>query len=113
MGGGRRIRRWLSGAVLILAVGATGSAPGGWTAPAVAAASGPPRGASGGAAPEVAAPAVLPQTQPVRIGVVETASEAGIHVANERGYFVEQGLTPEYVRFESATFAVAPLSTGA
>jgi NitT/TauT family transport system substrate-binding protein len=108
----RRIRRWLSGAVLTLAVVAAGSAPGGWPAPAVAAAIGTARGASGGAEIGAVVPAVLPQAQPVRIGVVETASEVGIHVANERGYFVEQGLTPEYVRFESATFAVAPLSTG-
>ena len=114
MGESRHVRRWLSGAALILAVFAAGSAPGGLPAPATAsAASLAARGApSGSAATGVTAPAVLPQAQPVRIGVVETASEAGIHVANERGYLTELGLTPEYVRFESATFAVAPLSTG-
>ncbi len=55
---------------------------------------------------------MAPQLQPVRLGIVATTSDVGIHLANERGYFAEQGLTPDFTRFDSAAFAVAPLSTG-
>jgi NitT/TauT family transport system substrate-binding protein len=65
-----------------------------------------------GTALAAVAAAPLPQLQPVRLGMVLTASEVGIHLAQERGYFAEQGLGAEYVRFDSAAFAVVPLSTG-
>ena len=53
-----------------------------------------------------------PQLQTARIGVVYSSSEIGIYLAQERGYFAEQGLTAEYTRFDSGAFAVTPLSTG-
>jgi NitT/TauT family transport system substrate-binding protein len=71
----------------------------------LAATDAPPAAASQASAP-------LPQLQPVRLGIVATASEVGIHLANERGYFAEQGLAPDFIRFDSATFAVAPLGSG-
>jgi NitT/TauT family transport system substrate-binding protein len=114
MGTARAIRRLLGGAALALAVAVGGNLPGALPAPS-ATASSSPAGVrwSENVEPSEAAPAtLLPQLQPVRIGVVETLSEVGIALANDRGYFAEQGLTPEYVRFESATFAVAPLSIG-
>ena len=66
---------------------------------------------AGGEAPGAQASAA-PQLQPVRLGIVATSSEVGIHLANERGYFAEQGLVPDFTRFDSATFAVAPLGSG-
>lgn len=112
MGMARALRRLLGGTALALTVTAAGGLAGSGPAPG-AAASGPPATVLG-AEPDAAsaAAATLPQLQPVRIGVVETSSEVGIYLADERGYFTEQGLTPEYTRFESAAFAVAPLSTG-
>jgi NitT/TauT family transport system substrate-binding protein len=56
--------------------------------------------------------AAAPQLQTVRTGVVFASSEIGIYLAQERGYFAEQGLTADYVRFDSGAFAVAPLSVG-
>ena len=62
--------------------------------------------------PTTAPASVVPQLQTARIGVVYSSSEIGIYLAEERGYFAEQGLTAEYTRFDSGAFAVAPLSTG-
>jgi NitT/TauT family transport system substrate-binding protein len=53
-----------------------------------------------------------PQLQTARVGVVYSSSEIGIYLAQERGYFAEQGLTTDYTRFDSGAFAVTPLSTG-
>ncbi len=100
--GRRPAWRWLARALAVLAVAGLGILPGGPAGQAVTAAP----GADG------AAGAILPQAQPVRIGIVQTTSEIGIYLATERGYFTEQGLTPDFQRFDSAAFAVAPLSTG-
>jgi NitT/TauT family transport system substrate-binding protein len=92
-----------------------GAAPQADAAPASAALDAAPASlASANPAPAEAIPpsAAPPQLQPVRLGIVATSSEVGIHLANERGYFAEQGLAPDFTRFDSATFAVAPLGSG-
>src|SRR4051794_949225 len=95
---------------------APASRPGASAGPGSAAVAGAPTGAAPVLAAEpvgaAAGPAAPPQLQPVRLGIVATSSEVGIHLANERGYFAEQGLAPDFSRFDSATFAVAPLSSG-
>ena len=112
MSTGRGLRQLVGGAVLALVVALAGGAPGGLLARGAAASTQPANGGAEAMVPGAASSLVLPQLQPVRVGVVETSSEIGLYVANERGYFAEQGLAPEYVRFESAAFAVAPLSIG-
>ncbi|HZS02164.1 MAG TPA: ABC transporter substrate-binding protein [Chloroflexota bacterium] len=116
---GRWARRVGVGLLLLGALGLGGTPAGGSSAAphaeaasaeiAVADAWAGRASATGG---EATASAALPQLQPARVGIVGTSSEVGIHLANERGYFAEQGLTPDYSRFDSATFAVAPLSSG-
>src|SRR3954468_22784462 len=77
------------------------------------------------AAPAPAAPAILPAaaaTAPaalaplippvaVRMGVVASVSDSGIFIAQEKGYFQEQGLEIESIPFDSAAGMTAPLST--
>src|SRR5579875_1843826 len=53
-----------------------------------------------------------PQLQPVRVGIVAIASEVGLFLAQERGYFAEQGLSADFVRFEGGAQVAAPLSLG-
>ena len=82
---------------------------------------GPPSGAdSREAAPAVAraAPAAtlapLTPPVPVRLGIKLGASmsDAGIYIAQDRGYFQEQGLEVEYINFDSGSRMIAPLSSG-
>src|SRR5438128_84786 len=132
--GRREGRRLLAGGLLallgLLIAGLTGgTTPRGSAAglpahagvPVAEAAIGPARPADaaiGPARPADAATAALtavsapPQLQTARIGVVYSSSEIGIYLAQERGYFAEQGLTADYTRFDSAAFAVTPLSIG-
>ena len=114
-------RRLLVGAALVLVILAFGVVPGGLPAPsgvATHAALGGTVSAAdaaadwGGGMTTTAPASVVPQLQTARIGVVYSSSEIGIYLAEERGYFAEQGLTAEYTRFDSGAFAVAPLSTG-
>jgi NitT/TauT family transport system substrate-binding protein len=77
------------------------------------------------AAPAAAVPAILPTaaaTAPaalaplsppvaVRMGVVASVSDSGIFIAQEKGYFQEQGLAIESIPFDSAAGMTAPLST--
>jgi NitT/TauT family transport system substrate-binding protein len=66
--------------------------------------------AAAGAAPLPAA--VLPQLQPIKIGDVAASSAVGVYLAQDRGYFQEQGLNAEFLRFDSGALTVAPLSVG-
>lgn len=47
----------------------------------------------------------------LKVGVLGTTGDAPIYVAFERGYFKEQGLDVEFVRFGSALDMIAPLSS--
>src|SRR5436305_1768758 len=68
-----------------------------------------------GAAP-AAAPANQPAAEPepakVSLGEVGSASDAGIYVALDKGYFAEQGIEVERTRFTTAADMVAPLGRG-
>ncbi len=76
-------------------------------------------------------PAAVPQAQPaapqpaqnatakpagepvkVRVGNLRSASDAGIYVAVEQGYFKEQGIEIEFTPFDSAAKMIAPLGAG-
>ena len=49
---------------------------------------------------------------PVKIGVTNASSDVAFHIGDDRGFFAEEGLAPEYIPFKSATDMVAPLATG-
>ena len=48
----------------------------------------------------------------LHVGLVLSASDAGIFIANDKGYFREQGIELEIVRFDSGARMVAFLGTG-
>lgn len=48
----------------------------------------------------------------VTFGLTGSASDAPLFIADERGYFDEVGITPEFVNFASAAQMVAPLGGG-
>lgn len=61
------------------------------------------------------AAADLPASQrraPVRVGELGITADGMLYVADAKGYFAEQGLDVEFVRFDSGALMIAPLSTG-
>ncbi len=70
------------------------------------------------AAPASVAPtAAIGATQPsglteIRIGLTGNTADAPLFIAQDRGYFKEQGLSLNITRFQSASDVVAPLGAG-
>jgi NitT/TauT family transport system substrate-binding protein len=54
----------------------------------------------------------LPQRETTRVGVLGISSEVGFYLAQEHGYFAEQGLNADFERFEAPGAIFAPLSLG-
>ena len=52
------------------------------------------------------------QRRTVKVGVLNSLSEAPTFIAMEEGFFKEEGLDIEVVRFANTADMVAPLSTG-
>jgi NitT/TauT family transport system substrate-binding protein len=48
----------------------------------------------------------------VSIGIVSSLTDLTFYIAEQKGYFAEEGITPEFVKFKSGTQMVAPLATG-
>ncbi|HZT05713.1 MAG TPA: ABC transporter substrate-binding protein [Chloroflexota bacterium] len=84
--------------VVVTTVGCGGSRAG---APAGAS-------ASGGGSPVAAEPG----PSKVGVGVVGSASDAGLFIAEEKGYFAQQKIEVETTRFSTAADMVAPLGRG-
>lgn len=53
----------------------------------------------------------LSERTPLKVGVLGTTGDAPIYIAFEKGYFSEQNLDVEFVRFGSALDMIAPLSS--
>ena len=112
----RSARRGACGAVLLSAVfllsACAAAAPrqpeAASSAPPAASPSGPVRG--GDATTNPLAPDA-PKTQAFRWAGQSPASDAGLYVAMERGYFAEQGIQLDYVQFNSASEMVPSLAT--
>src|SRR6266852_4691359 len=49
---------------------------------------------------------------PVGVGLTNTASDAGVFIADKKGYFRSEGLTVTMTPFSSAAKMIAPLGTG-
>jgi len=58
------------------------------------------------------APTTPPATETVRLGLLSSASDSGIFIALDQGYFREQGIEVEMTPFDSAARMVAPLGAG-
>src|SRR5262245_21494405 len=87
---------------------APGQSEAGRSAPPAVSTSGPVRG--GDAVNATTAPEA-PKTRPFRWAGQSPASDAGLYVAMERGYFAEQGIQLDYVQFNSASEMVPSLAT--
>ncbi len=48
----------------------------------------------------------------LNVGVIGAVSDAPFFIADKRGYFKAEGLTVNFIRFDSAAKAIAPLGTG-
>ncbi len=84
-------------------------------APAAPTASRAPAAAAGSAATATPVPAAAPAppaAEAVRFGVLSAATDAGLFIAQDLGYFREQGVEVEMVPFDSAARMVAPLGAG-
>jgi NitT/TauT family transport system substrate-binding protein len=57
-----------------------------------------------------AVPAPAPEPTKLKVGVLGTTGDGPVYIAFEKGYFKEQNLDIEFVRFGSALDMVAPLS---
>jgi NitT/TauT family transport system substrate-binding protein len=116
MQGYGRGRRFVVGALLAVSLSMLGSSP-------AALSSGP---GTSSRDPGLARPTVtgslagalmagasgLPQRETARVGVLGISSEIGFYLAQERGYFAEQGLNADFERFEAPGAIFAPLNLG-
>jgi NitT/TauT family transport system substrate-binding protein len=50
--------------------------------------------------------------QTLKVGVVGTTSDAIFFIAENNGYFKDEGLSVEFIRFDSAAKMIAPLGSG-
>jgi NitT/TauT family transport system substrate-binding protein len=93
---------------------AEGTAPETRPAQADRPASGPAASATAPTQPAAtsSAPAALQPAAKVKTGVNGFALEAGHYIAQERGYFREEGLEVEFVPFARGIEQIAPLTTG-
>jgi NitT/TauT family transport system substrate-binding protein len=95
------MRKWvLSVSAIVLA-----AACGGAAAPSPS-----PAAPSPAAPTATTAPTLAPVT--IKFGQIGTISDSAIFIAQEKGYFKEQGITLELQTFQSAANMVAPLGTG-
>src|SRR5258708_5514300 len=50
--------------------------------------------------------------QQINVGITSASSDSPFFIADKRGYFKDEGLAVNFVRFDSATKMMAPLGTG-
>ncbi|HEY4072809.1 MAG TPA: ABC transporter substrate-binding protein [Herbaspirillum sp.] len=51
-------------------------------------------------------------TDVIRVGITNTSSDVGFYIADKKGYFKEEGITVELIKFDSAAKMIAPLGAG-
>jgi NitT/TauT family transport system substrate-binding protein len=88
-------------ATLAVLLVACGSAP-----------SSPPPSATGTSSPAASTPSGPGGEQTLRVGILFSASDAGVLIAQDKGYFREQGLKLDFTKFDSAGQMIAPLGAG-
>ena len=102
---------FIVGLAVLACAPATQPAPTPRTAPPAASAVAPPVPTIG-AAPARPTDAPLNPAMTVRVGVVGATGEAGLYIAEERGYFREQGLTIEWAQFQAGQQMIPLLGAG-
>ncbi|HLH22324.1 MAG TPA: ABC transporter substrate-binding protein [Chloroflexota bacterium] len=114
----RSLARLLLLAPLLLAA-SCGTGASTSTSPAAPAASAPtaPAAAPTSAVPATTAapaaqPAGAPEPTTVHVGVLAILAEAGLYVALERGYFADEGISPDFITFDTGAKAIPALATG-
>lgn len=63
------------------------------------------------AAPQAAVKPLDPPVT-VKIGGAGSLAEAFVYIADAKGYFAQEGLKPEFIRFNTAAQMIAPMGTG-
>jgi NitT/TauT family transport system substrate-binding protein len=81
-------------------------------APAAGATSGSAATSAGGAAPARPTDAPLNPAATVRVGVVGATGESGLYVADELGYFRQQGINIEWAQFQAGQQMIPLLGSG-
>ncbi len=69
-----------------------------------------PAAAAPTTAPATTAP--KPATIAIKVGVTGTASDAGVYIAKEKGYFAEQGLDADVALFQSLADTISAMGKG-
>jgi NitT/TauT family transport system substrate-binding protein len=91
---------------------AAGPAPAKPSVPAGGAAAAAPTAASAPAGTAAAAPAPAQGPIVVRVGSQQLVGNAGVYIAQDKGYFAEQGLDVQYVDVGLTTQMIPPLAAG-
>ncbi|HEY7062515.1 MAG TPA: ABC transporter substrate-binding protein [Chloroflexota bacterium] len=101
--------------LLAAACGGASGAPAA-SAPAAPKAAAPATSASAAQAPAASAPAAAPTAPPerqsIRYGYVPIVAAAAMYIANDRGYFTEQGIDLEMLSFDSGALMPPALAAG-
>ncbi|HZR97939.1 MAG TPA: ABC transporter substrate-binding protein [Chloroflexota bacterium] len=106
-------RRGLTaGIVLTAALALSGACKPAEPAAQSAPASVQPAATAPAAAPAPSQPTAPPQVETLRGGVLASTTDAGIFIAQDLGYFREQGIELDLSTFDSAARMVAPLGAG-
>ncbi|HZS01940.1 MAG TPA: ABC transporter substrate-binding protein [Chloroflexota bacterium] len=58
-----------------------------------------------------AAPPAAREPATVQVGVLAILAEAGMYIAQERGYFAEEGITADFITFDTGAKAIPALAT--
>jgi NitT/TauT family transport system substrate-binding protein len=110
-----RMRRLLpvAGLLLVLvACGPSASGPGSSSAGTGAALTPAPPSSGSSNAPQPAPPSGGAARQVLQYGYNPILAGAAMYIAQDRGYFAEQGLDVQFVPFDSGALAIAPVSAG-
>jgi ABC-type nitrate/sulfonate/bicarbonate transport system substrate-binding protein len=102
---------WLLALTLIGAACAPAAAPS-QPAPSQPAPAAPPQAGQAAPAPAAPPPPSPTTATPVRVGLLGSASDAGIFIAAEKGFFQDQGLEVEFERFQTGAHMTPALSAG-
>ncbi len=109
----RRVLAIVLVALGVLACSGPASSPAAGPSAASPTASGSPAAPAPAATASSAAPAASsPERQTIKYGYNPILAGAPVYVAEERGYFAEQGFELEYTPFDSAALMVAPVAAG-
>ena len=98
--------------VALLGLAAACSTPAATPAKPAAPAANPPPAANAPAAPTQAAAPAPVERQTLQVGYLPILAGTAVFIAEDRGYFAEQGLSINYTQFDSGALMVAPLAAG-